>query len=73
MMLDGPLMEQIRSSGLVGISIFWGGLVRIDIIKVFDHITHSYASKIIFLNVYLFVLTSTMAGSPRNPFDVLWT
>lgn len=33
MMLDDPLADQIRSSGLVGFSIFWGGLVRIDIMK----------------------------------------
>lgn len=73
MMSDDTLMDQIRSSGLVGFSIFWGGLVRIDIIKVFDLINHSYASKIVFLNVHPFVLTSIMAGPPRNPFDILWT
>ncbi|KAL7107350.1 hypothetical protein ACP275_06G048500 [Erythranthe tilingii] len=34
MNLDNSLAEQIRSNGLIGFSIFWGGLVRIDIIKV---------------------------------------
>ncbi|KAL3645192.1 hypothetical protein CASFOL_010372 [Castilleja foliolosa] len=32
--LDSLFAEQIRSNGLNGFSIFWGGLVRIDIIKV---------------------------------------
>ncbi|KAL8539577.1 hypothetical protein ACS0TY_001257 [Phlomoides rotata] len=34
MMIDNPFMGRIRSKGLIGFSIFWGGLVRIDIMKV---------------------------------------
>ncbi|PIN13960.1 putative GTPase [Handroanthus impetiginosus] len=32
--LDNPLVDRIRSNGLMGFSIFWGGLVRIDVVKV---------------------------------------
>ncbi|KAK6155878.1 hypothetical protein DH2020_010126 [Rehmannia glutinosa] len=34
LILDNPLADRIRSNGLNGFSIFWGGLVRIDITKV---------------------------------------
>ncbi|CAA0836701.1 NO-associated protein 1-chloroplastic/mitochondrial [Striga hermonthica] len=34
LVLDNLLVDRIRSNGLVGFSIFWGGLVRIDITKV---------------------------------------
>ncbi|KZV41068.1 nitric oxide synthase [Dorcoceras hygrometricum] len=32
--LDKSMADRIRSNGLIGFSIFWGGLLRIDIIKV---------------------------------------
>ncbi|XP_075513230.1 LOW QUALITY PROTEIN: putative nitric oxide synthase [Primulina tabacum] len=32
--LDKSMTDRYRSNGLIGFSIFWGGLVRIDIIKV---------------------------------------
>ncbi|KAG8381529.1 hypothetical protein BUALT_Bualt06G0131200 [Buddleja alternifolia] len=34
MLLDNSMADRIRSNGLLGFSIFWGGLVRIDVIKV---------------------------------------
>ncbi|KAL0298389.1 UNVERIFIED_CONTAM: putative nitric oxide synthase [Sesamum radiatum] len=34
LILDNSMVDQIKSNGLVGFSIFWGGLVRIDVIKV---------------------------------------
>ncbi|KAL6530275.1 hypothetical protein OROHE_014628 [Orobanche hederae] len=34
LILDNLLADRIRSKGLIGFSIFWGGLVRIDITKV---------------------------------------
>ncbi|KAL6541729.1 hypothetical protein OROGR_011215 [Orobanche gracilis] len=34
LVLDNLLADRIRSKGLIGFSIFWGGLVRIDITKV---------------------------------------
>ncbi|GFQ04703.1 putative nitric oxide synthase [Phtheirospermum japonicum] len=34
LLLDNMLADRIRSNGLIGLSIFWGGLVRIDITKV---------------------------------------
>ncbi|KAL3341892.1 hypothetical protein AABB24_026087 [Solanum stoloniferum] len=32
--LDSQIANRMRSSGLSGLSIFWGGLVRIDVLKV---------------------------------------
>ncbi|XP_059304982.1 putative nitric oxide synthase [Lycium ferocissimum] len=32
--LDSQIADRVRSSGLNGLSIFWGGLVRIDVLKV---------------------------------------
>ncbi|MCE3215416.1 Nitric oxide synthase, brain [Datura stramonium] len=32
--LDSEIADRVRSSGLSGLSIFWGGLVRIDVLKV---------------------------------------
>ncbi|XP_011076376.1 putative nitric oxide synthase [Sesamum indicum] len=34
LILDNSMVDRIKSNGLVGFSIFWGGLVRIDVIKV---------------------------------------
>ncbi|XP_051114750.1 putative nitric oxide synthase [Andrographis paniculata] len=31
--LDNSMVEQIRSDGMVGFSVFWGGLVRVDVIR----------------------------------------
>ncbi|KAL1534898.1 nitric-oxide synthase (NADPH) [Salvia divinorum] len=54
LILDGPLIEQIRSSGLVGYSIFWGGLVRIDIIKCLpETLLTFYGPKALQLHVVL--------------------
>ncbi|XP_057765984.1 putative nitric oxide synthase [Salvia miltiorrhiza] len=52
LIFDDPLMDQIKSSGLVGFSIFWGGLVRIDIIKALPetHLTF-YGPKALQLHV----------------------
>nr|XP_016501354.1 PREDICTED: putative nitric oxide synthase isoform X2 [Nicotiana tabacum] len=32
--LESQIADRVRSSGLSGLSIFWGGLVRIDVLKV---------------------------------------
>ncbi|GAA0185908.1 hypothetical protein LIER_33196 [Lithospermum erythrorhizon] len=34
-LLDEQLADRVRSTGLRGFSIFWGGLVRIDVLKVY--------------------------------------
>lgn len=34
-LLDKQLVDKVRSHGLQGFSIFWGGLVRIDVLKVY--------------------------------------
>ncbi|KAH6817505.1 P-loop containing nucleoside triphosphate hydrolases superfamily protein [Perilla frutescens var. frutescens] len=52
LMLDDPLMDRIRSSGVAGFSIFWRGLVRIDIMKALPqtHLTF-YGPKALQLHI----------------------
>lgn len=77
---DNEAADHSKSNGLNGFSIFWGGLVRIDVLKVLT--LHSYffpwmswRSVSIMCCVFsclvnFFILI--FAGSARNMFDILW-
>lgn len=39
LILDQWVSEKMEFDGLTGFSIFWGGLVRVDVLKVFNYVT----------------------------------
>ncbi|KAK4489424.1 hypothetical protein RD792_005233 [Penstemon davidsonii] len=50
--LDNSIADKIRTNGLAGFSIFWGGLVRIDFIKVLPETSFTfYGPKALQLHV----------------------
>lgn len=72
--LDQLVADKIESNGLNGFSLFWGGLVRIDLLKVFQTWTlmvilrgPNYVRNVVFQHVFI------ISGSSWDMFDILWT
>lgn len=71
---ESRLVDKFESNGLNGFSIFWGGLARIDALKVSVFWSGEFVLRISCHFSWLHMLRLlVLLGSPRNMFNILWS